>query len=161
MYDEVMSDKKHKQAHSIVPRGKRVLVVLKDGNRFVDKFIERRPHELVFEGRTARRADIESMTIYRVPPHVQRACEGKVDYKSESTARESATRMGAKKGERFDAYACELCGGWHIGHSKRPINLEFDHVPSAAELAKALEGAGVNPKTVMSKIKGAVKKRRR
>jgi hypothetical protein len=155
-----MGNKKHKQAHSIVPRGKRVLVVLKDGNRFVDKFIERRPHELVFEGRTEQRANIESMTIYRVPPHVQRACEGKIDYKSEPTARAAVTRMSAKKGERFDAYECELCGGWHIGHSIQPINLEFKDMPSAAELAKALKGTGVDPKMVMSKIKGALKKRR-
>lgn len=123
-----MAKKKHKQSHTAVPRGKRVRVVLKNGDTFIDKFIERRAHEVVFEKHTTPIADMESMTIYRVPPHVQKACEGKVDYKSRA--------------------------------SKKPINLEFDHVPSAAEVAKALEGTGVNPKVVMSKIKSAVKKRR-
>lgn len=61
---------RQKQAHTHAPRGKRIYVVLKTGERFVDKFIERRPHHIVFAQRTVAVASIKSFTIYRpMPPH--------------------------------------------------------------------------------------------
>lgn len=116
-----MSRKKRKQAHTVVPRGKRVRVVLKDKTEFVGKFIERRSHDLVFEGRTVLARDVESLTIYRVPPHLLRQCDGKIDYKSEATATEAARRMEQKTGDKYDAYECQLVvGHWHIGHALCP-----------------------------------------
>jgi hypothetical protein len=46
-----------------------------------------------------------------------RSCTGKQRYGREATARRSAERYGEKKGERFEAYPCDYCGGWHIGHA--------------------------------------------
>lgn len=55
--------------HTHAPRGKRIRVVLKDGSEFVDKFIERRSHDIVFAERTIAVALIRSFTIWRTPPH--------------------------------------------------------------------------------------------
>ncbi len=56
---------RQKQSHTQAPRGKRVLVVLKDGERFVDKFIMKEKQTCVFAERTVKVADMKSMTIYR------------------------------------------------------------------------------------------------
>jgi hypothetical protein len=158
-----MNRKKHKQAHTTVPRGKRVRVVLKDGSEFVDKFIERRPHDLVFEGRTVPARDIQSLTIYRVPPHLLRQCDGKIDYKSEETAAEAARRMEGKTGDKYDAYPCQLVAGhWHIGHAKpEPVTLTFEGMPTTEQLTEALKGTGVKPGEVLAKIERALKRKRR
>lgn len=157
-----MNRKKRKQAHTVVARGKRVRVVLKDGTEFVDKFIERRPHDLIFEGRKVAAADVQSLTIYRAPPHLLRQCDGKVDYKGEGTALEAARRMGGKTGDEYDAYECKLVAGhWHIGHAlPEPITLTFDGMPTVGQLAEALKGTGVKPEAVLAKIKRALKRRK-
>lgn len=154
--------RKHKQAHTAVPRGKRVRVVLKDGTEFVDKFIDRRPHDVVFETRSEKIADIQSMTIYRMPPHLLRHCGDKVDYKSEETARKSAEAMQRKTGDKYDAYNCEVNSShWHIGHSRQEVKIEFDHVPTPAELSDALKRAGLDPKQLLPTIKAAIRKAHR
>lgn len=48
-----------------------------------------------------------------------RACTGKIDYKSEATAEKAAIALN-KKTERpnfhiLEAYPCPFCNGWHIG----------------------------------------------
>jgi hypothetical protein len=58
--------------HTHAPRGKRIRVVLKDGSVFVDKFIERRAHDVVFAERTVRAGLIKSFTIWRTPPHTMK-----------------------------------------------------------------------------------------
>lgn len=57
-----------KMPHTHAPRGKRIRVVLKSGEEFVDKFIERLPHEVIFAERIVATADIKSFTIYRERP---------------------------------------------------------------------------------------------
>jgi hypothetical protein len=51
--------------HGGVARGKRVLVRLVDGTKFIDRFIDRTRVQLVFATRRIARKDIKSMTIYR------------------------------------------------------------------------------------------------
>lgn len=53
--------------HTSAPRGKRIYVVLKNGETFVDKFIERRPHHIVFAGRVVEATDIQKFAFYREP----------------------------------------------------------------------------------------------
>ncbi len=55
--------------HTHAPRGKRIRVRLKDGSVFVDKFIERRSHDIVFAERVVRAATIKSFTIWRTSPY--------------------------------------------------------------------------------------------
>lgn len=48
-----------------------------------------------------------------------RACEGKINFKSEETAEKAAARLN-KKTDRpnfhlLEAYPCPFCEGWHIG----------------------------------------------
>jgi hypothetical protein len=57
--------KKRKQAHTVAPMGKRVLVVLKTGERFVDKFKGKKGRRVFFDGQCVEKENIKSMTIYR------------------------------------------------------------------------------------------------
>lgn len=45
-------------------------------------------------------------------------CAGKQAFLSAQLAREVATRRRVKR-EAYDPYRCDLCGRWHIGHSKK------------------------------------------
>lgn len=40
---------------------------------------------------------------------------GKVRFRGRKAARVMAERMAEKQGERFNAYSCDECTGWHIG----------------------------------------------
>ncbi len=51
--------------HTTAAKGKRVMVILKDGSRFVDKFIESKSKQYLFKGRKVAARDIRSMSIYR------------------------------------------------------------------------------------------------
>ncbi len=62
---------RRKQAHTQAPPGKRVMVVLKNGERFIDKFLRKEKHTCIFAEHTIKTADMKSMTIYRMPPHEQ------------------------------------------------------------------------------------------
>lgn len=54
--------------HSIVARGKRVLVRLHDGSKFVDRYKDNTRTAIILEKHhRVARADIKSMTIYREP----------------------------------------------------------------------------------------------
>jgi hypothetical protein len=57
--------KKRKQAHTVAPMGKRVLVFLKTGEKFVDKFKGKKGRRVFFEEHCEYTANIKSMTIYR------------------------------------------------------------------------------------------------
>lgn len=47
----------------------------------------------------------------------RRQCSGKKKYADKAMAIREATRMRrAKIGQSFDAYQCETCGQWHVGH---------------------------------------------
>ncbi len=54
-------------AHSRVYRGKRVLIRLKDGTKFVDRYVDNTRSTIILEGRRLAREDIKSMSIYREP----------------------------------------------------------------------------------------------
>lgn len=49
--------------------------------------------------------------------HKDSSCTNKNPY-SEDAAIRAAYAMAEKKGEPFDAYKCEFCPHWHIGHAK-------------------------------------------
>lgn len=44
-------------------------------------------------------------------------CGRKIKYPSEESALRGAASMEKKKAEKFDAYECPYCAGWHIGHA--------------------------------------------
>lgn len=45
-------------------------------------------------------------------------CQKKVKYGHEETALNAASKMNKKKNEPFEAYECEFCQLWHIGHPR-------------------------------------------
>lgn len=51
--------------HTAVKKGKRVKVVLKNGETFVDKFIDRKSRYVTFENRTVLKGDIKSFAIFK------------------------------------------------------------------------------------------------
>jgi hypothetical protein len=44
-----------------------------------------------------------------------RSCEDKVRYGHQSTAEQAVAKMGRKGNHGLESYACDYCGGWHIG----------------------------------------------
>jgi hypothetical protein len=42
----------------------------------------------------------------------------KVRYGRESTALKAAVAMNKKTRDRYDAYRCDECNAWHIGHAR-------------------------------------------
>lgn len=46
----------------------------------------------------------------------RRSCDGKIRFR-EASAQRAAARMAKKQGCPFDAYHCQHCDGWHIGHA--------------------------------------------
>lgn len=57
-----------KTPHTSTHRGKRVYVRLKNGERFVDKFMGRNGKFVVFASRTEVSGDIKAFSIYREKP---------------------------------------------------------------------------------------------
>lgn len=55
---------------------------------------------------------------------IGRQCGGKIRHASISAAWAAAVRLAAEAGDRYlRAYRCQVCRGWHVGHSsKRPRN---------------------------------------
>jgi hypothetical protein len=56
-----------KCAHTTVYRGKRVLVRMKDGTKFIDRFHDSTHNQVVLQGCRVLRSAIKSMSIYREP----------------------------------------------------------------------------------------------
>jgi hypothetical protein len=56
-----------KAAHSTFARGRRVIVRLKDGTKFIDRFVDNTSVHIVFEGQRIARQAIKSISIYRPP----------------------------------------------------------------------------------------------
>jgi hypothetical protein len=54
-----------KTPHTSTYKGKRVYVRLKDGERFVAKFIERKGRFIVFDSRTVSAGEVKAFAIYR------------------------------------------------------------------------------------------------
>lgn len=55
-----------KLGHTAMPRGKRVLVILRDGTRFEDRFLDRTGRDVTFADRgRVRKADLAKMSILR------------------------------------------------------------------------------------------------
>jgi hypothetical protein len=44
-------------------------------------------------------------------------CVGKVLLRDQRQARRIASRMAKSKGQRFHAFHCEACRGWHVGRN--------------------------------------------
>lgn len=52
--------------HTQVSRGKRVIVYMQDGTRFINKFFENNKRSITFmDGSTVRRRDVATLTIYK------------------------------------------------------------------------------------------------
>jgi hypothetical protein len=49
----------------------------------------------------------------------EKTCGQKINYQTEETAIEAATRMNSKPNTRniLEAYPCIFCRGWHIGRA--------------------------------------------
>lgn len=45
-------------------------------------------------------------------------CERKNRYATEGLARKAAQRQSRESADVIAAYACEDCGGWHLGHPR-------------------------------------------
>ena len=54
-----------KTPHTAVKKGKRVKVVLKSGEEFVDKFVDRKSRYVTFENRKVLKGDIKSFAIFK------------------------------------------------------------------------------------------------
>lgn len=54
-----------KTPHTAVKKGKRVMVKLKSGERFVDKFMDRKANYVIFENHKVVKGDIKSFGIYK------------------------------------------------------------------------------------------------
>lgn len=52
--------------HTAVKKGKRVMVKLKSGERFVDKFLDRKGHYVIFENHKVVKGNIKSFSIYKL-----------------------------------------------------------------------------------------------
>lgn len=57
-----------KTPHTSTYKGKRVYVRLKDGERFVAKFIGRNGQKVIFDTRTEISGNIKAFSIYRAKP---------------------------------------------------------------------------------------------
>ena len=55
-----------RQPHTSTFKGKRVYVRLKNGERFVDKFKDKKGKFVIFETRTERKEDIKAFAINRL-----------------------------------------------------------------------------------------------
>ena len=51
--------------HTAAKKGKRVKVVLKNGEEFVDKFIDRKSRYVTFENRKVLKGDIKSFAVFK------------------------------------------------------------------------------------------------
>ena len=51
--------------HTAAKKGKRVKVILKSGEEFVDKFIDRKSRYVTFEKRRVLKGDIKSFSIFK------------------------------------------------------------------------------------------------
>ena len=49
----------------------------------------------------------------------RKSCTGKKRYPSRKEAMDSRDRVFKEYRIRLDAYKCDFCGGWHIGHGSR------------------------------------------
>jgi len=52
---------------------------------------------------------------------INRQCKGKRRFTSRAKARYVAKRMTKRKKTPFNAYRCEVCGYYHVGHTKTPF----------------------------------------
>lgn len=70
--------------------------------------------------------DDNDLQVWTLGDRWLRHCDGKIDYPNRALAEVAAMQMRHKERDEFNAYHCECCGGWHIGHrsahhtSKRP-----------------------------------------
>lgn len=67
------------------------------------------------------------MITVRHPLDRERSCTGKMQFASKAAAHEHLSHHGKLKAPpqyrgrgRMEAYGCEWCGLWHVGHTPRP-----------------------------------------
>ena len=59
-----------------------------------------------------------------------RGCIGKRQFEAEDKAFKVARSMAdSHPGERFEAYYCEFCAMWHVGHNKNGLGVNPDWKP--------------------------------
>lgn len=51
--------------HTAVKKGKRVKVVLKSGETFIDKFMDRKARYVIFENHKVEKGNIKSFSIFK------------------------------------------------------------------------------------------------
>lgn len=56
----------------------------------------------------------------RVTSTKGRACKGKVRHTTRPKALAHLRRLLSKGGVRLAVYACDFCGGYHVGHLPKP-----------------------------------------
>lgn len=54
-------------------------------------------------------------------PQSRATCARKVRYRHHGTALNAVTMMAAKDIVGLEAYECEFCAGWHIGHPAQVV----------------------------------------
>ena len=52
----------------------------------------------------------------------RRQCKNKQKHSSQA-AEHIAAKMTKRKRIEFNAYLCEICGAWHVGHRKTPFRM--------------------------------------
>lgn len=67
----------------------------------------------------ARAGDLCSFHRSERDAFVKRQCGQKVKHRTQDAAEESADAMHLKTGQRFNAYQCQICRSFHVGHSDK------------------------------------------
>lgn len=55
----------------------------------------------------------------------RKACDGKKRYETCAAAVSASTATGRNFGGLFNAYHCQFCRGWHVGHIPRTVKHAF------------------------------------
>lgn len=54
------------------------------------------------------------------------SCVGKIRYEGAREALDILKRIKKQGKKHGGAYRCEVCGGYHIGHAKKPSKIRFE-----------------------------------
>lgn len=99
-----------------------------------------------------------------------RQCQGKIKYRNPDIAREVATAAFDKRQQILRSYQCEVCGYWHVGHTRPNVVMVAPSIPASSlnpqdaaivrryDEAKALDSARVR---LLNELKRVLKQKRR
>lgn len=57
--------------------------------------------------------------------HKRKQCVGKVAYADQSAAVRQANLLNRKAASPIDAYRCQVCGDFHVGHRPKKVDQEI------------------------------------